>query len=357
MPPSNDRVAKSGLSSLDKTLDRAGLVRGVTRGRKAANATECLVRIECSGPSESIGPPVSASSCRIAGNGVHWLAIPGWERYRWLWYGCSTRLGGVSGAYRGQHGQLELNLGFTPDDGRGNVIGNRRLLAEAITGRADVPLVLLRQIHSNLVVVAGQGDAGRVPPPKADGVMTSEPEILLAVQTADCIPVLVADPKRRAVAAFHAGWRGTVKRIVETGIGRMRLEFGSRPEDLIAAIGPGIGSCCYEVGEEVLAEFESQFDYARKLFVESEDDDPVRARYPMMFLNQRAPGHGKPDAKLHLNLTEANRRQLIAAGVKARSIQLVGGCTSCRTDLFFSHRAERGRTGRMMSVIGIRAEG
>ncbi len=97
------------------------------------------------------------------------------------------------------------------------------------------------------------------------------PACLLGIQTADCIPVLVADRKRRAVAAFHAGWRGTVKRIVESGIGRMRLEFGSRPEDLVAAIGPGIGPCCYAVGEEVLSGFESQFAYARQLFREVYD--------------------------------------------------------------------------------------
>ena len=115
-------------------------------------------------------------------------------------------------------------------------------------------------------------------PLEADGLMTDEPGLLLGVQTADCIPVLVADRKRRAVAAFHAGWRGTVKRIVETGVGRMRLEFGSRPEDLIAAIGPGIGPCCYAVGEEVLSEFESQFAYARELFREVYDADPVRTQ-------------------------------------------------------------------------------
>jgi hypothetical protein len=184
--------------------------------------------------------------------------------------------------------------------------------------------------------------------------MTDEPGLLLGVQTADCIPILVADRKRRAVAAFHAGWRGTVNRIVESGVGRMRLEFGSRPEDLIAAIGPGIGACCYAVGDEVLSSFESQFAYARELFREVYDSDPVRARYPMLFLTQRAPGHSEIGPSLHLNLVEANRRQLLAAGLKARQIKVIGGCTSCHRELFFSHRASQGRAGRMMSVIGIR---
>ncbi len=197
-------------------------------------------------------------------------------------------------------------------------------------------------------------DAARTQPRKADGQMTDEPGILLAIQTADCIPVLVADRKRRAVAAFHAGWRGTVKRIVESGIGHMRLAFGSRPEDLVAAIGPGIGLCCYAVGEEVLSEFESQFSYARELFCDVYDVDPVRKKYPMLFLTQRAPGHSSIGPSLHVDLIEANRRQLLAAGLRPESIQIVGGCTQCHGELFFSHRASRGHAGRMMAVIGIR---
>jgi hypothetical protein len=180
--------------------------------------------------------------------------------------------------------------------------------------------------------------------------------VLLGIQTADCIPVLVADRKRRVVAAFHAGWRGTVKRIVESGVGRMRLRYGSRPEDLMAAIGPGIGPCCYSVGEETRSEFESQFAYADELFREVYDSDPVRTRYPMLFLTQRAPGHSEIGPSLHLDLVEANRRQLLAAGLRQTSIQIVGGCTSCQRELFFSHRGSEGRAGRMMSVIGIRPE-
>jgi hypothetical protein len=138
------------------------------------------------------------------------------------------------------------------------------------------------------------------------------------------------------------------------GVGRMRLEFGSRPEDLIAAIGPGIGACCYAVGEEVLSEFESQFGYGRELFREVYDADEVRMKYPMLFLTQRAPGHSPTGPSLHVDLIDANRRQLLSAGVAARSIQVVGGCTQCHGDLFYSHRASRGRAGRMMAVIGIR---
>lgn len=345
--------AESELRSLDKLLGEAGLARAPSRIHKNPQPvhSEKLLRLQ---PDElaRLERPVPASE--VASNGVGWLRTPGWERLDWLWHGFSTRIGGRSRVYAAEGSQGELNLGFTPEDDRELVRGNRALLAEAISGTAETPLVTVRQIHSNLVAVAGAGDADRTLAPKADGLMTAEPGILLGIQTADCTPVLVADRRRRSVAAFHAGWRGTVQRIVEAGIGRMRLEFGSRPEDLVAAIGPCIGPCCYAVGEEVLSAFESQFPYARALFCEIEETDPVRARYPMMFLNQRAPGHGIEPPRLHLDLVEANRRQLLAAGLKPRSIRIAGGCTGCHPELFFSHRASRGRTGRMMSVIGIR---
>jgi polyphenol oxidase len=251
----------------------------------------------------------------------------------------------------------ELNLGFTPDDSRENVLRNRELLAEAISGTAETPLVTVRQFHSNVVMVGGSGTApanSGKPLGKADGLMTNEPGILLGIQTADCIPVLVADRRRKAVAAFHAGWRGTVRRIVESGIGRMRMEFGSQPEDLVAAIGPGNLVCCYQVGEEVYSEFESQFTYGAELFREVYDSDPVKKKYPLLFMTQRAPGHSPIGPSLHVDLVEANRRQLVDAGLKPRAIQIVGACTHCHPEMFFSHRGSKGRCGRMLSVIGIR---
>jgi YfiH family protein len=282
---------------------------------------------------------------------VQWLAVAGWRRFPWLWHGFSTRRGGLSRAYCAEDAPGELNLGFTAGDNREFVARNRELMAEAVTGDAATPLRMLQQIHSTLI----RASDGPLPPGcKGDGLMTDDPGVLLGVQTADCIPVLVADTKRRAVAAFHAGWRGTVERIVETGIGRMRLEFGSRPEDLIAAIGPGIGQCCYAVGEDVLSGFESQFSYWMELFREVYATDPVRARYPMLFMTQRAPGHSDLGPCLHLDLVEANRRQLVAAGLKPGAIKLVGGCTCCQPELFFSHRGAQGQAGRMLGVIGVR---
>jgi YfiH family protein len=335
------------IQAMDALFERAGLHRNL-HGKAGVTLR---MRFERTSQKELIP---SAPLPRISPNSVEWLAVPDWEKLGWLWHGFSTRRGGLSRAYCAEDASGELNLGFTAEDERQTVERNRRLLAEAVTGDAATPLVALKQIHSNLVRVTGPADASREKLWMADGLMTDKPGLLLGIQTADCIPVLVADRKRRVVAAFHAGWRGTVKRIVESGVGRMRLEFGSRPEDLIAAIGPGIGPCCYAVGEETLSEFESQFTYAHELFHEVYDADPVRTKYPMLFMTQRAPGHSEIGPSLHLDLVEANRRQLLAAGLKPRAITSVGGCTSCQRELFFSHRGSQGRAGRMMSVIGIR---
>jgi hypothetical protein len=350
MPPfTPEAYPEPEIQQIDALFERAGLTRNL-RGMSAAGVT-ARMRLERSTQQELVSP---APLPRIAPNGVQWLAIPAWEKMNWLWHGFSTRRGGLSRAYCADVAPGELNLGFTTEDDRETVARNRRLFTQAVSGDPSTPLVDVHQIHSNLVLLASSADASREKPRSADGLMTGEPGLLLGIRTADCIPILVADRKRRAVAAFHAGWRGTVQRIVESGIGRMRLQFGSRPEDLIAAIGPGIGPCCYSVGEEVLSSFESQFAYARELFREVYDSDPVRTKYPMLFMTQRAPGHSSIGPSLHLNLVEANRRQLLAAGLKPRAIHLVGGCTSCHRELFFSHRGSEGHAGRMMSVIGIR---
>ena len=192
-------------------------------------------------------------------------------------------------------------------------------------------------------------------PLTGDGLITVMPGVLLAIQTADCLPVIIVDPKRHAVGVFHAGWRGTVKRIVEKGVGEMVRCFGSRPKDMKAAIGPGIQGCCYEVGEEVRTKFESQFSYGASLFREIKDSDPVREKYPLLFLTARAPGHSELPKKIFLDLVEANRQQLIAAGVLKKNIETSSSlCTNCHPELLFSYRAEKGKTGRMMAVAGIR---
>ncbi len=284
---------------------------------------------------------------------VEILCAPAFASLPWLVHGFSTRQGGVSTCYGGK----ALNLGLTSHDAKANVERNRRTLLTAL-GAADAngepwPLLQVRQIHS-AIVHRVEADARETL--AGDGLITNVPALLLAIKTADCVPVLVADSKRRVVGAFHAGWRGTVARIVEKGVGEMRRQFGSVPRDLRAAIGPSIRRCCYQVGPEVRAEFESKFAYANDLFEEVFDSNAIHVRYPLLFLNQRAPGHGDLGPEIHLDLVEANRRQLLDAGLRKEHISVIEGCTACDTARFFSHRAEFGRTGRMMAVIGIRPE-
>ena len=275
------------------------------------------------------------------------------REFPWLIHGFSTRQGGASTCYGGH----DLNLGFTHDDQAENVKRNRGAFLLAM-GATDAngspwPIVQVKQIHSSIVHKIES------PPPQplaGDGLITDTRGLLLAVRTADCVPVLAVDIERKTVGTFHAGWRGTAARVVEKGIGEMRRHFGSDPAGLRAVIGPCIRRCCYIVGDEVRAESESQFTYAADLFHETFNSNSLHVRYPLLFLNQRAPGHGDAASELHLDLVEANRRQLEAAGVAPDHIEIVDGCTACDTKRFFSHRAEFGKTGRMMAAIGIKPE-
>jgi polyphenol oxidase len=286
-------------------------------------------------------------------NATHLSKIP------WLMHGFSTRGGGFSRAYGGG----ALNLGFTKEDSKAAVERNRAAFLREVgaaskgkktprnSGPSTLPLVTLRQVHSDIIHFV---DAPLQSQLVGDGIVTATPGLMLGIQTADCLPIVLVDPKRRAVGVFHAGWRGTFKRIAEKGVGRMQLHFGSRPSDIKAAIGPGIHGCCYEVGEEVRTQFESQFPYGSTLFHETEEVNPVREKYPMLFLTARAPGHSILPKKIFLDLVEANRQQLLAVGVLAKNIEASTLCTNCRSDLLFSYRAEKGKTGRMMGVVGIR---
>jgi YfiH family protein len=270
------------------------------------------------------------------------VQIFSWNSYAWLKHGFSTRQGGVSTIYGGN----SLNLGWTKEDDPARVAENRRGFSWTVHGhlhgKDGLQTVTLKQVHSGRVRTIREVDGVRegklqTADGKAvlegDGSVTDLPGVMLGVQTADCVPVLVADVEKRVVGAFHAGWRGTVARIAEEGIETMRQEYGTRPEDLVAAVGPSIGACCYAVGDEVRSAFGSQFGYAEKLF-ETRDD-----------------------GQMYLDLWEANRRQLLEAGVPPEGITVVGECTACALTngekKYFSHRAEHGFTGRMMSMIGV----
>ena len=191
-----------------------------------------------------------------------------------------------------------------------------------------------------------------------DALVTAERGVLLTVRTADCLPVLLADRRLRVIAAIHAGWRGTLARIVEKTVGEMRRLFNSRPQDVVAALGPSIGSCCYEVGEEVVDAFHGQFADADRFFRQpaaGPERDASALRYTMLFHTQAPPGHGRERARLHLDLAAAARAQLLAAGLKPAAIDASPHCTACRAELFFSYRRQGLRAGRMVTAIGLRS--
>ncbi len=297
--------------------------------------------------------------------GLGWLQSVRLSKLPWLLHAFSTRRGGASKAPC-----AGLNLGYTEADLRERVEQNRRRFLDQL-GARDFALASLRQVHSShsfLVTrdrtdqLAYQLPGVEVPVPAAtslpagDGLMTTDPGILLSIRIADCLPMLLVDPRRRVVAAVHAGWRGALARVIEKAVGDMRRTFGSDPQKLIAALGPSIRACCYEVGEEVVEAFHGSFRDAdlffRKLPNRSESGID---RHAILFLSAYPPGHAPehvPAARL--DLTAVARHQLTSAGVKPANILVADYCTACRTDLFFSHRREGGSTGRQMAVIGIK---
>jgi YfiH family protein len=275
--------------------------------------------------------------------GIYILQVPALAKLPWLVHGFSTKPGGVSG----QIGENILNLGFTEWDTKENVLENRRRFQSAL-GASDLQLISLSQIHSDVIHLF---DAAPAEPCRGDASATNRPGLLLGVQTADCVPILLVDPKKRAVAAVHAGWRGTLQRIVVKAIGQMQMHFKTKPADLLAAIGPSIGGCCYEVGTEVATQFLSQFAEAPDWFDEFRTGDEPN---PIQWLNMMPPGHQPPPKNVLLDLRKANRAQLLGAGLRAPNIFVSDLCTACRRDLLFSYRKEGLQSGRLLSVIGIR---
>jgi purine-nucleoside/S-methyl-5'-thioadenosine phosphorylase / adenosine deaminase len=292
-------------------------------------------------------PAVAGKSWKTRrANGIEILQSRALEKFPWLVHGFSTRPGGVSTL----GGKKVLNLGFANWDARENVLQNRKKLLAAL-GAENMRLAPLRQIHSDIIHIF---DSAPAEASSGDASITRTPGLLLAVQTADCIPILLADPKRRVVAAIHSGWRGTLKRIAAKMIGRMQMEFGTRPADLIAVLGPGIGRCCYEVGPEVVKQFAGQFAEAREWFDGPYDQLATgEEQNPLPWLTMAPPGHEPPSPRVQLDLIAANRAILIDAGARPFNIFASELCTACRTDLLFSYRREGPRTGRLMAVIGI----
>ena len=298
---------------------------------------------------------------------VKLLEAPPLRRLQWLAHGFSTRR------------PDELNLSYSVGPSPARATRNRRRVQLALGGprRGHWHLVTLRQRHTDIIKVLPAEVAnntrrlrrGAVERERdgalkfiGDALITDSPGLLLAVQVADCLPILLVEPEQRVVAAIHAGWRGSAQRIVEKTVGRMQLEFGCDPRRVRAAIGPGIHACCYEIGREVEEAFSGQFPYWEKL-IRSVKPSPSQVHWQQRLFSTEPPSAERrprpaltaPESeKRLLDLVEANRRQLRAAGVPRGNIWVSPLCTACRTDLLFSHRAEHGYTGRMMGLIGLR---
>lgn len=239
--------------------------------------------------------------------------------------GFSTRVGGVS-AFPAD----SLNLAGFDDDTAENILENRRRLLNLFGG--DLKLALAWQVHGDAIRIVETVDDVGDSEVKADAVMSDLAGVLAAVKTADCVPVLIGDPKTGACVAVHAGWRGTVRSIARKAVAKLRETYASNPSDMIAAIGPAASCESYEIGREVIDEFDQNFGEASiKYFTPTRD------------------GHALVD--LHM----ANRDQLTAAGLSSDNIFTAPFCTMERSDLFFSYRREKqdfGKTGRLLSVIG-----
>jgi polyphenol oxidase len=223
----------------------------------------------------------------------------------------STRNGGVS------PGPLGMNLSFSVGDEEANVLRNRELFFGGL-GIGLQELAIPRQVHGSFLlrVLAPGTFAG------TDGLVTDVPRIFLCVTVADCVPVLLCDPRAPAVGVVHAGWRGTASGIVAAAVGRMKEEFGTDPATLLAFVGPAAGACCYEVGPEVAARFDAQFLFQRG------------------------------DRAL-VDLKSANRTQLLDAGLRPGHIEVDLSCTIEESARFHSYRRDGDHSGRMMGVIGI----
>ncbi len=261
---------------------------------------------------------------RMQGDGIPFFRVAAFDVYPSLTYGIFGRQGGVS-----LPPFATLNLGHAVGDEPQAVQENFERACAAL-GISSGQTTACHLYHSANIATVTRKNQQRVMG-WADGLITAEPDIFLVMRFGDCTPLIFFDPVRQAVGLTHAGWRGTMKNAAGATIAALTERLGCRPKNIIAVIGPAIGPCCYEVGQDVIEAAGKSFVDITGLFEEN----------------------GKPD-HAHFDMWAANRRQLIAAGVE--HIIESGLCTACHTDLFFSHRAEKGQTGRFGVIIGRQGE-
>lgn len=257
------------------------------------------------------------------------LKLRAWEQFNHLSAGFTTRIGGVS------EGVFDsLNCGLHVADAQAAVIRNRELIAEAATFTLD-DWVSAEQVHGGLVSEIKLSDRGRGSRDlesaikQADAMITQEPGIMLSAFYADCVPILLFDPEHDAIGVVHAGWKGTVKKIIVNTISAMQKAYNTNPALLLAGIAPSIGPCCYLVDEPVIEQVE----------LSSPNTDAYKETKPGQYA---------------LDLKQLNRHFMIEAGVLPTNIECTTWCTGCHPDLFYSHRMENGQTGRMAAWVGIK---
>jgi YfiH family protein len=259
------------------------------------------------------------------------LHITEWEeQFPGLVAGFTLRTGGTSEPPYGSN-NMGLHVGDHPE----NVVRNRKQLAERL-GMPFESWTCADQVHGNRVCQVTAGGSGRESLadviPATDGLYTNQPGILLASFYADCVPLYFLDPARKAIGLAHAGWKGTVARIAEEMVNAFYQKYGTKPDDLLVAIGPSIGGCCYEVDERIIQRVRESAN------------------------NWQSAVTSAGNGKYMLDLRRLNAEILTETGVWPERISCTDWCTSCRTDLFFSHRKEAGKTGRMASFIGWRGD-
>ena len=237
-----------------------------------------------------------------------------------------------------------FNMSMSVPDERDRVYANRRRVY-GLYGRDTDTVVHAHLVHGADVARVTQADNGTWVE-HVDGLITNQPGTVLSMNFGDCTPIFLYDPRRHAIGLGHAGWRGTMVDLPGAMVRAMTEQFGSDPADLVAAVGPCIGPCCYEVGEEVIAAVGAAFAEADTLL-----RPPTEEATPVARRGQESDGRRSTADHRFFDLPQANHVNLANAGV--RNIEMSGFCTACRTDLFFSHRAEKGRTGRFGTVFAL----
>lgn len=272
------------------------------------------------------------------------------EKYKEVKVGFFTRLGGVSKGYL-----RSLNLGFNLGDDRENVLENYRRISDAL-GIEMEDIVMTKQVHENFVRNVGYADRGmgiyfENRYESADGLVTNEKKVCLSVFGADCVPIILYDPIKNVISSAHAGWRGTVSDIAGNAVKKMNSDYGSITENIICVMGPSICGDCYEISEDVAIEFAKCYDKCHgenheislRQDKQLENKNQERRLYADNVLPEIL--YKNEEDQIHADLWNANRFNLLRAGLKDENIHLMELCTKCRHDMFHSHRATSGKRG------------